>query len=503
MFQIKRVISAFVLAVLVITGVNVQVGTGVANADCQSDWAAYWRQNSPGTPVPPMPPQWCQTQTQQPQPTMTPLPTGPTNTAIPSPVSPTSEPTTAPQSPTTAPQQSGNGAGTAPTAANPAETTKPFQLPGDTPPTTTAAQGAPVPPVAPSARASVPQAAPATPARGVRPDREAKRLAANCEPNKYFPEKPLPPKDKPDKWKKFNDAARDTSDNALPEARKYKEMFDSPDKPAGTAVDHVIPLRRLWSMDGFPDLPLSKQLEIANHPDNLKYLDETVNKSKNDRFASEYNKGTPNGWNPSDTVDGMFSAADLAKMCEDENNVAPKLAKMIEDAIPSIPSGGESDAGDSSSNTSNGESEPNTQTQTATATPTTGTQAPQTTAPQVPETTAPQQYPTDTQTYPTGEPAQPPATEAPQAPTENPPAPPKPTQTEKPADVPAPTTQAAPEPAKGWWSRNWKTVAAVTVGVVAVAGVTACVMATAGVCAAVGPAAVASLGTRSMYALAA
>lgn len=497
MSQIKRILSAFVLAVLVVTGVNVQVGTGVANADCQGDWAAYWRQNSPGTPVPPMPPQWCQTQ-QPTQPTQTPLPTAaPTNTAIPSPVSPTPEPTTAPPSPTTAPQQSGNGAGAAPTAANPPETTQPFRLPGDTtaPPTTqppTTGQ-----PTQPSTRVSVPQSVPATTSakakREMTDAQKKKREAAGCEENPWFdridPDQIKPTDPDYADWKKFEKEAR-----RQPNINKMRESG------TGNAVDHILALRALWELPGFKRLPLASQLAIADDPMNLRLLLGRINSSKGQHPASQYGQT----WFPGADIEDLMSVEELRAMCEAEKEATPVLMFQISQKLAEMPStaqegageGSGSGASDSASGSDSGsasEDSGSTSTPTLTSVPT------PTEVPYTPPQTATE--PPGTPENPTGTPAQPPATENPPA------APAKPTtQTEKPADVPAPTTQAAPEPAKSSgniFTRNWKKIAVgVGVGALVVGGV-ACVMATAGICAGVGAGTAATVGTRAMYALAA
>ncbi len=133
-----------------------------------------------------------------------------------------------------------------------------------------------------------------------------------CEPNTFvLPKTPPIPKGSVEEieYKRFARKAREIA----------RELLG---KKPNDAVDHVIPLRRLWDLFkkyGVKD-PDDK-LKIANVLANLSHLYSPWNSSKSDFLATE--------WKPGPKLTPQPSADDIASMCEEEG----KATKAVQQAF--------------------------------------------------------------------------------------------------------------------------------------------------------------------------
>lgn len=270
-----------------------------------------------------------------------------------------------------------------------------------------------------------------------------------CEPNEFIPaQSPKGSDEEHAAFRQFADAAR-------------KALDDVMDVKPGFQRDHTIPLRRLWDITGFRDLPIEQQVAIANMPENLKYVPSRWNSSKGSRLWSE----TP----PNPGLDPPLGPSDLAELCVDEKSATESVLKAVSDRLAQQPSS----------------QIPN---QTSTSPP----HAPSN------DQNAPQQAPQPATPLPA--PSQPPVSQPPASPTEpgQPPNPriprrPPPSEPSQPPTAP-PATQPGVEPSPavpGWFE---PVGAAATV----IAGTVACVL----LCAEAVAGAAVVLGTGALFGLA-
>lgn len=102
------------------------------------------------------------------------------------------------------------------------------------------------------------------------------------------------------------------------------------DAKPGFQRDHIIPLRRLWDLTGFKELPMAQQVAIANMPENLKLVPSRWNSSKGSRLWSE----TP----PNPNVDPPLGPSDLAELCLNEKSATEAVLNAVSDRLAEQPS---------------------------------------------------------------------------------------------------------------------------------------------------------------------
>jgi hypothetical protein len=111
------------------------------------------------------------------------------------------------------------------------------------------------------------------------------------------------------------DAACGAYDPALP-GLKITESLQA---------DHLVSMKKITEMEGFPDLTFNNQLKVLNNPENFVGLSETANKSKGSKtFAewTEYKKGNIK-------VDEQFRQMMIAREAE----IQTKLQQQIKDLL--------------------------------------------------------------------------------------------------------------------------------------------------------------------------